>query len=725
MLFARLLHIVLVLALAGPAAVAACKARDAGRTPLSLVFACVPGNDLYAALCRAGSAFARYNSASEAIERSPSGAAVLILADSDPAQRTSVPGAVLTRAREKGLRLYIEFPESVPGVTVGREKRAVWERVVVADSILCAALPRMRILSAHQYSFVPVSSDTPLLYMARVAGYDTAIYGLPEDSDTLLGQSDDGMLLVCGARLSWFVTGRFAPHREWLRLWEAILSKLASGQPVPAIHAAPLARPAYERMDSLPDDAEQTAFATFVQWYSQSRLLVHESRAGAVTAALAAGGEDADLPGESEPYGDGRLGILEGYASAIRPDGTQPQRLPLRADCNAEAAMVFALHESRTSAATARNLLDYVFLKSGMCGGKRDDPSHPAFGLIGWGAVHPAWTVANYGDDNARVLLAAIAASAALETNAWDTWVLRGLLANLRTTGKLGFREDRVDMGPLEQRGWKSYAGAENVNFSPHFESYLWACNLWAFARTGHRPFLDSTVNAIRLTMEHYPDGWRWGDTIERARMLLCLAWLVRVNDTPEHRKWLWRIADDVLQLQQPCGAIQERLAGAGGGHYLIPSSNEMYGTGETPLVQRDGDPASDQLYTTGFALLGLHEAAAATGDPRLKTAGDRLAQYACRIQVRSEALPWLNGCWFRAFDYRRWDYWASSADAGWGAWSVESGWGAAWTAATLALRCRGVSFWDFTQQSSIARLLPEVTAEMARNDGGPWRDGE
>ena len=38
--------------------------------------------------------------------------------------------------------------------------------------------------------------------------------------------------------------------------------------------------------------------------------------------------------------GDGSLGILEGYASGIRWDGTQLRRLPLRSDCNAESAMV-------------------------------------------------------------------------------------------------------------------------------------------------------------------------------------------------------------------------------------------------------------------------------------------------------------------------------------------------------------------------------------------------
>src|SRR6185369_2300301 len=111
------------------------------------------------------------------------------------------------------------------------------------------------------------------------------------------------------------------------------------------------------------------------------------------------------------------------------------------------------------------------------------------------------------------------------------------------------------------------------------------------------------------------------------------------------------------------CGAIEERRGDSGlrTGHFQVPQSNEAYGTNETPLIQSVGDPASDQLYTTGFALLGLHEAAAATGDAKLKLAEDNLAAFLCRIQIRSEKVPYIDGGWFRAFDYQRWDYWASS----------------------------------------------------------------
>jgi hypothetical protein len=397
------------------------------------------------------------------------------------------------------------------------------------------------------------------------------------------------------------------------------------------------------------------------------------------------------------------------------------QRLPLRGDCNAESAMVFALdgllNGQKHSRQIARNLLDFIYFNSGMCKGPRADPKNPAFGLVGWGDVSPLWLVANYGDDNASDMLGTMLVEASLKTDRWDEPLAKALLANFRTTGKLGFRGDRIDIPELEKNGWQYYRDAETVSYAPHFESYLWACDLWAFQQTGFRPFLDKTTNAIAMTMKVYPAQWRWQNNLERARMLLCLSWLVRVEDTPEHRGWLKKVADDLLHDQQPTGAIRERL-GHVRGFFQAPQSNEEYGTGETPLLQENGDPVSDQLYTTGFALLGLHEAVAATGDPNLKKAEDRLAEFLCRIQIHAEKIPWLNGWWFRAFDDRRWEYWASSADIGWGAWSLEAGWGQAWTAVTLGLREKKISFWEMTANSHLSNTLQKWKPAMLEEAG-------
>ena len=73
--------------------------------------------------------------------------------------------------------------------------------------------------------------------------------------------------------------------------------------------------------------------------------------------------------------------------------------------------------------------------------------------------------------------------------------------------------------------------------------------------------------------------------------MLLPLAWLVRVDDTPEHRQWLDTIARYVIDLQDASGAIPQ-IPGT------IVASNDGYGTGECALTHQAGDPATDALYS-------------------------------------------------------------------------------------------------------------------------------
>lgn len=689
----------------------------------TLTLCCAEDNDLFQALVRGGASPRRFGSPDRAIDGAEEGAGVLVLADGYPTTRTPLRLELLQKAREKRLRLYVEYPQAHPGLEFGEPRGTRWERAVVASDAEAVGLPKMHILALHDCRFLPVQAVDPILVLARVAGFDSAVYGLPKERFPLLFASADGTL-VATTKLSGFVSARYAPGQDWVTLWRHLLGRLDPAGAPHRLVVVPTVRPAFGRDDPLPAGASEAAFERSASWFDRSRLLISAAKEPTIRELLTAGVEDTEPPALGAPVGDGSLGILEGYSSQIHPDGGQSQRTPVRADCQAESAAVLALHGlikgDEHSRAVAGNLLDFLYVRSELHQRERGDPKHPAFGLIAWGAISPAWRIANYGDDNARTLLATMLAAASLESDAWDAAMLKALLANLRTTGRLGFRGDRIDMPQLEQKGWKAYHDASPVNYSPPFEACLWACNLWAYARTGEREFLDKTKTAIRMTMAAYPDGWRWGDNSERARMLLALAWLVRVDDTEEHRRWLGRVVSDLVAHQAPCGAIPERLSRTGAGHYVVPASNEAYGTTETPLLHKNGDPVSDQLYTTGFALLGLHEAVAATGDARLKRAEDALAEYLVRIQVRSNRLPYLDGTWFRAFDYERWDAWASSADVGWGAWCVESGWGPAWIGATLGLRIKQTSLWELTASSKIRERLPEVRKLMAVNPGGP-----
>src|SRR5690606_32389200 len=120
------------------------------------------------------------------------------------------------------------------------------------------------------------------------------------------------------------------------------------------------------------------------------------------------------------------------------------------------------------------------------------------------------------------------------------------------------------------------------------------------------------------------------------------------IDDRPEHREWLRTITTDLLANQHSSGAIPEEIGDIKKGGFPPPSSNEAYGTTETPLIQSNNDGVSDLLYTVGFAFLGLHEAAEATGDNFYREAENKLAKFLCRIQIRSEERPELDGGWFR-----------------------------------------------------------------------------
>ena len=70
----------------------------------------------------------------------------------------------------------------------------------------------------------------------------------------------------------------------------------------------------------------------------------------------------------------------------------------------------------------------------------------------------------------------------------------------------------------------------------------------------------------------------------------------------------------------------------------------------------------------------------------------------------------------YRAFDYNRWDYWASNADHGWGAWSTLTGWIQSWIIGTQVLIEDDTSFWDKTKGVAMKPHMDEVIQTMFGN---------
>ena len=677
-----------------------------------LALSCQPENDLYRVLVANRVDCARFDTPQEAVAAATEGAGVLILADGYPERTTDIPAAVFDEAVRKKVRLYVEFPAALPGIAVGAPKDINKERGVVTSDIFGAALPLMGIVTINGCHYVPIEAAQPHLVLAKVAGVDVAVFRLRDTAAIpVLFDHPRGGLLVATTKLSHFVTGRYMPAECWGVIWRTILGRV--GLQVGALQWTPTVRPTYGRDESLAADAESRALARSADWIIRSRVLRHPQWPAPALKWSLTYNTLRDMPRAEWSTGDGSFGVLEGFSSSIRMDGSQPMRYAVRNDCMTEVAMLMALEAATVGrpqhAKVAREMLDYDLLRSGLALGSRADPKEAAYGLLGWALDSPE---SYWGDDNARAILAMGATSASLQDSRWNAAIVRCILGNFRTTGVRGYREECIVEGALRQRGWESYWRAAPVKLSPHFESWLWACFCWAYDQTRFEPLLARSRAGARELMAAYPRDWFWcvrSGTIERARALLPLAWLVRVDDTPEHRDWLRRIAVDLVALQDPSGAIRETIGDGSHG----TASNAEYGTQETSLIQTNGDPISDSLYTCNFALIGLHEAAAATGDPFYAQAEDRLAGFLCRIQIASQAHPELDGAWYRAFDFRRWEYWASNADWEWGPWCMETGWTQPWIAGTLALRQQKTSLWELMRgvriKAEFERLRPQM----------------
>ncbi len=684
----------------------------------SWTFCCRPDNDLYRVATHSLPAPLRFASLDMALEQAPVGGGLLVLADGYPETVTPVEPKHFAAAAEKHLRLYIEFPAALPNLAPGAPRGIEWERAVVSSDVFGPALPNRSILTIHGCRFVPVKTTGPAhISMAKVAGFDRAVYGLPPDAFPILFEPSDGPVLVATTKLSQFLTARYGPKEAWQTIWKMVFEWLQPGAAVPDFDWTPHVRPTYAPHEPLAADALRQAIIRGIDWHTRARMLMHPAWTNEYAKYGVLQNPIGPRPDPNWPSGDGQCGLLEGFNSRIFPDGSQNVRWWLRSDCNGESALSFALRwkvdGDQRSRRIAANLLDWVYLNSGLL---HNDPAQANFGLLGWAPN----TMGTYFQDNdIKAILGCIGTAALLQTNRWDEALLKNILGNFRTTGLYGFRGECLHEAGLRQNGWLYYWRVPTLHYSGHFEAWTWASYLWLYHKTRFAPLLERAKSGIARMMAAYPAQWRWTNGLqqERGRMLLTLAWLIRVEDTPEHREWLKRVATDLIADQVDCGAVREEMGDLNLGYMRPPRSNEAYGTGEAPLIHENGDPVADLLYTCNFALFGLHEAAAATGDPLYAAAERKLIEFLLRVQVKSEPHPELDGAWFRAFDFRRWDYFASNSDWGWGAWAVECGWSQGWITTGLALHWLGVNLWDLSRDSRIAEHMDTIRPLMLPDD--------
>lgn len=679
------------------------------------IWCCSDGdNDLVSFLRDEGYRIHLLEDVQAALDKAPEGAAVLLLNGCYPDSVMMLSGDQLCTIEEKGLKVFAEY--ACTGSEIPQVHEIEYERVVVTDS-LSPELKPMDLLSVNRGYYFRIEDDDPAMVIARVAGFDRAVYGLEGTPYYPLVYKENDNLWLSTSQLSDFARVRFMPEMKWKSFWETVISGL-TGKNVVFGSWPWTVHPSYGRDTELPDTARAASVRRGVEWFYNGHFLVDPSWKSGWLDKYQGDGLMPVGPGlpAGAADGDGTSGILEGHCSAIYADGKQAYRYWLRCDVQGEAAMALAaagelLGEDRYKN-VASNLIDYAFRT--FRSGPRDDAESPSYGLLSWSVTNKG---TYYGDDNARAILGMIMAADILGSSRWDRKITEAILANFRTSGKYGFRGDLILDEDLKKNGWEYYHSRDLVNPHPHFESWMWACYLWLYRQTGYAPLLDLAEKGISDTMEVYPSGWSWTNGLqqERARMILPLAWLYRVSPTEEHLAWLDMMTGELLRNQVECGAIREELGDPGKGMFGKIASNDAYGKAEAPLIFDNGDPVSDMLYTCNFAFFGLNEAACATGDPEIVRAAEKLSDFLTRIQVRSESVKDVDGAWFRAFNFRDWNYWASDADSGWGASSTLTGWIQSWIVVTQALMEEGTSYWDETSGSGTGKYDKDVFDEMLK----------
>lgn len=670
-------------------------------------------NDLYLALKSNNIYVKHYNTPEEAILNAEKNSGIIITALNYPYKAMDIGENIYQQARKKHLRLYIEFINRYKNIITDTiPYRGSLERGVISSNFFLPTLKEMDLIGLNDCYLYKANVKQALISYAKVAGFDKASYGLTETHVYPLLFKDNDILIACSS-LTNFRTSRNGPIESWKNMWSKILIWLTGNNNIKLKNWESDTTPSYTKDEPLPTNARKLSIKRGTEWLFNGRFLVHPSWKETVNKYQGDGTEPFGPPvEENKLIGNGLDGILEGHASKIYYDGSEQYRYWLRNDVQGEVSFLLAaagkLLNSKKYACTSEHLMDYMFYESKFRKGAKSNPDSASYGLLGWSDTHP---YVFYNDDNARSLLGVIGASAFLENERWNKFIVECILANYRTSSKQGFQGGCLEEPDILKNGWEYYYNRDFTNPHPHFESWMWACYLWLYDKTKFTPLLEKAKTAIKITMEAYPENWHWTNGIqqERARMILPLAWLVRVDDTPEHRMWLDKIVKKLLENQVENGAIREELGSSQTGFLGKIKSNKEYGLGEAPLIFENGDPVSDMLYTCNFAFFSLNEAAKVTHIKEYENAVKKLSDFLIRIQVKSDKHKDLDGAWMRAFDYNRWDYWASNADLGWGAWSTLTGWIQSWIVGTQTLVEENKSFWELTKNINVEKQMNDA----------------
>ncbi|TAN14054.1 MAG: hypothetical protein EPN37_12415 [Chitinophagaceae bacterium] len=152
-------------------------------TPVSaqMIFCGKASSDLYKVLIRNDFKVKRYDSPSVAITSAPDAAVIFIIANGYPKIKNEIAPELLQLARKKNLRLYIEYPVKLPGLSISDTViEARLERGIIVSDDFDKDLEPMSILGINDCHIIPAKVDSPLIVLGNVAGFDKAVYGVKD-----------------------------------------------------------------------------------------------------------------------------------------------------------------------------------------------------------------------------------------------------------------------------------------------------------------------------------------------------------------------------------------------------------------------------------------------------------------------------------------------------------------------------------------------------------------
>ena len=169
--------------------------------------------------------------------------------------------------------------------------------VVNTSLLIPYGLVPMRVMMAQQ-AFVSFSQlqippgVVPWIVSAIVAGYDTAVFGLPNSTNStapiLMHLSTHPNVLVSSTRLSNVVHGRHAPVSTFSSLWSAIFDFVNPGCGLRLPSFSSTVAPAYRPQELLPLEARYLTVSAVLAHLSEGSKLLFSPLVGTDPSLIAA-----------------------------------------------------------------------------------------------------------------------------------------------------------------------------------------------------------------------------------------------------------------------------------------------------------------------------------------------------------------------------------------------------------------------------------------------------